>query len=82
MNIGQRIRGLRGRAGLTQTALAQRLATSQAYVAELENGGEKSEGVSVRQAKRIAAQLGVDVTALVSQPHYDQALAQPERAPA
>lgn len=71
MDIGQRIRGLRGVLKLSQSALAGRLGVPQSYISDVETSGEKSEGISVRQVRRFAGALEVRPIVLIEQGEYE-----------
>lgn len=53
--IGQRVRELRERQGLTQVKLAKALGTSQAALSQVEHG---SRGLTVQQVVKLARMLG------------------------
>lgn len=57
--MGARIRELRRTAGLTQSAVAAQLGTTQSAVARLEAGGA---GLSLSAVGRVGAVLGCDVS--------------------
>jgi transcriptional regulator with XRE-family HTH domain len=57
------IKRIRMRKKLTQTDLADRAGLTQAYIAELESGRKRNPSLSA--LTRIAAVLGVPVTALI-----------------
>lgn len=56
MALGMRIRYLRGRAGLSQDALAERSGISSKYLGEVERG---QANISVQVLERVAEALGV-----------------------
>jgi UDP-N-acetylglucosamine 1-carboxyvinyltransferase len=60
-NIGNRIADLRESAGLTQTALAKKLKTTQSAVARLESG---SQNISAEMLKKIGRALGKNLITL------------------
>lgn len=62
--VGQRLRALRREAGLTQSDLALRLGTTQSAVARLEAGRQR---LSLAALQRTAAELGCDVTLVISE---------------
>lgn len=79
MDIGQRIRGLRSAQEMTQRDLAGALSVTQSYVSEIENAGEDSSRISVRQAIRFASALKVQPAALIDDLDYQHALARVAR---
>lgn len=60
-NIGQRIADMRETAGLTQTALAKKIKTTQSAIARMESG---RQNVSTEMLKRIGAALGKNLITL------------------
>lgn len=62
--LGDRLKRLRGRAGLTQSALAERLGERQAFVSEYEHGQRR---LDVLELRVIAVALGHPATAVVAQ---------------
>ena len=62
-DIGEKIRGARERAGLSQRELATRIGTSQATVARLEAGGV---GVTLTTLQKVATALDLKVTVELS----------------
>ena len=59
MEVGEKVRGAREAAGLTQRDLAARMSTSQAAVARLEAGGTSATLATLHKA---AAAIGMTVT--------------------
>lgn len=59
---GRRLAEIRGSAGLSQTALADRIGTTQQHVSRLERGGSAP---SADMLVRLAAALGVSTDALL-----------------
>ena len=53
---GIRLRGLRGKLGITQTEMAKRLRVAQHHISEMENRKRK---ISLDMAKRIGSEFGV-----------------------
>ena len=62
--LGERLKGLRARAGLTQSALAERLGERQAFVSEYERGQRR---LDVLELRVIAVALGRPAEAVVAQ---------------
>ena len=60
----EQLRELRARAGLTQSALAERLGVRQAFVSEYEHGQRR---IDVHELRAIAVALGRPATAVVAQ---------------
>ena len=60
----EQLRGLRVRAGLTQSAVAERLGVRQAFVSEYERGYRR---IDVLELRAIAVALGRPATAVVAQ---------------
>ncbi len=63
-SVGVRLRALRRGAGMTQFELARRLGTTQSAVARLEAGRQR---LSLAALQRAAAELGCDVTVVISE---------------
>ncbi|MGF1596195.1 MAG: helix-turn-helix domain-containing protein [Acidimicrobiales bacterium] len=59
IEVGEKVRGAREAAGLSQRDLAARMGTSQAAIARLEAGGV---GATLTTLQRVAAALGLVVT--------------------
>jgi transcriptional regulator with XRE-family HTH domain len=74
MTLGERVKTLRERQGLTQSELAQRCGIAQATISRLETGDLKDVQSSV--AKRLARALGVTVDYLVGM-YEDEGQLQP-----
>lgn len=62
--VGQRLRGLRREAGLTQSDLVRRRVATQSSVARLEAG---RQGLSLAARQPATVALGCDVTVVVSE---------------
>jgi transcriptional regulator with XRE-family HTH domain len=62
--LGKQLKGLRARAGLTQTALAQRLGVRQSVVSEYECGKRR---IDVLELRAIAVEIGRPAAAVVAQ---------------
>ena len=60
----EQLRGLRVRAGLTQSAVAERLGVRQAFVSEYERGYRR---IDVLELRAIAVALGRPAAAVVAQ---------------
>jgi DNA-binding transcriptional regulator YiaG len=60
----EQLKGLRARAGLTQSSLAERLGVRQAFVSEYERGQRR---IDVLELRAIAVALGRPATAVVAQ---------------
>lgn len=61
--VGVRLRALRSAASMTQSELARRLGTTQSSIARLEAGRQR---LSLAALQRVAAELGCDVTVIIS----------------
>ena len=59
LDVGERVRGAREAASLSQRQLAARMGTSQAAVARLEAGGV---GATLTTLQKVATALGLKVT--------------------
>ena len=62
--LGKQLRGLRVRAGLTQSSLAERLDVRQTVVSEYERAQRR---IDVQELRAIAVALGRPATAVVAQ---------------
>jgi transcriptional regulator with XRE-family HTH domain len=62
--VGRQLKGLRARAGVTQSALAERLETRQSFVSEYERG---LRPLDVLELRAIAVALGHSAKAVVAQ---------------
>ena len=62
MTLGERLRKLRARAGLSQNQLAKRAKVPQSVIAAVE--GERQKSVSLDDAMQLATALGVPVDLL------------------
>ena len=62
MTLGERLRKLRARAGLSQNKLAKRAKVPQSMIAAIE--GEREKSVSLNDALQLATALGVPVDLL------------------
>lgn len=63
--LGQRIRRLRGRRGLSASALAMRAGLSKSYISTLESEADRSRRPSVRTLQRLAAGLDVGLSEVI-----------------
>ena len=59
--LGQRIRHLRQRAGVSQEAFAEKCGLDRAHISSIERG---RRNVTVRNIERIAAALGISLSEL------------------
>jgi transcriptional regulator with XRE-family HTH domain len=66
--LGERVRELRNRRGLSQEALADKAGLDRTYISSCERG---KRNVSLLTLHRIAAALEVEPTALLSLPGQD-----------
>ena len=65
MTIGERIKQLREKRGLSQRALAKAIGVSQAIVQRWEGGARDPNQMAIANAKRLARCLGVSIDYLV-----------------
>lgn len=77
--VGQRVRSLRTTAGLTQSALAQRVGLTRTSITNIERGRQQ---FSLHILYDLADALAVPPTALLSPPPAEQEIAIDERLPA
>ena len=68
MEIGEKIRQIRIKKGLTQKDLAKRLYVSQSYIANYENGNRKPK---IETLQRIAAALDVPIDTFLEVQTFD-----------
>ena len=62
--LGEQLKGLRTRAGLTQSALAERLGVRQTFVSEYERAQRR---IDVQELRAVAVALGRPAAAVVAQ---------------
>jgi len=65
VTIGERIKQLREKRGLSQRALAKAIGVSQAIVQRWEGGARDPNQMAIANAKRLARCLGVSIDYLV-----------------
>jgi transcriptional regulator with XRE-family HTH domain len=72
MTIGQRIKQLREKRGVSQRSLAKQAGVPQPVIQRFEAGSRNAEHMSVTYAKRIARTLGVSVDYLIGMYQDDE----------
>jgi transcriptional regulator with XRE-family HTH domain len=75
--VGQRIRALRRKRGLTQVALAELADVPQSLISQIESGARRGSAIQLEVARAIAFALGVSLDALAGVPVDDESEREP-----
>ena len=76
--VGERIKRLRERRGMSQRQLAKATGLPQSLLSQIENGVRRGDAIQLQAARRIAFALGVSLDAIAGVPTDDPSS---ERAP-